>query len=171
METLSDKDYIINSDILTKGVYMRNYDETLPRALRRKNKNNVKKKKISKNKKQYEQYKLAKIIGGNPNKLSNSKPKKLEITFDNKKYEFIYEEDENIYTIFDKNDDSRCVMITIYSEIKTAEFDNINGDYHGCPNGSILLDVSINFLKKNKKEFDILKIVLQDKSIKSCKGI
>ena len=36
METLSDKDYIINSDILTKGVYMRNYDETLPRALEEK---------------------------------------------------------------------------------------------------------------------------------------
>ena len=145
---------------------MKNYDISLPKVFR---KYYTKKKDISKNIKQYDQYKLAKLYLFS--KMSGGNPEKVEIKFEGKKYEFIYEKDENIYSIFDKNNDSRCIMISFDPETKTASINNINGDYEGCPNGSKLLDASINFLKKNKKIFDIYKIELEDKSIKTCGNV
>ena len=164
--TIIIKDNSPNSE-RWKSWSMENINMSLPKVFRKISKYNTKCKKI--NKKQYEQYKKAKEIL-HIDKQHGGEIRKVSIIFRGIKYNFIYEKDEDLYSMFDKNDDSRCIMMSIDKDSKTASIENINGDYEGCPNGSLLLDASIKFLEVNKKEFGIDKITLSDISLKSCHG-
>jgi hypothetical protein len=103
-----------------------------------------------------------------------SYPENVKIKIKNFTYKFVYEksdrEGEHFYMLYDSKDNERCVMIIIDENEKNALIDNINDDYTYCPNGSKLLDASINFLKEYKKILKIKRIVLIDNSMKKYFG-
>jgi hypothetical protein len=113
------------------------------------------------------------IYNTNNTKYGGGLPKKITVELKNNKYNFVHEKDDNfdIYMIYDVNDNHRCNMILIDSNENTAIIQNISGDFTGCPNGSKLLDVSIKFLKENKKIFNINQIRLKDNALKKCNGL
>ena len=101
--------------------------------------------------------------------------KKYDITFENKKYIFTRADyDKNNFILLSPKKTSTCVLIAIIKELRTAQIENINGDFPNCMsfskerNGSFLLRLTLTFLKKYKDEFDIDWIITVDHSKKKC---
>lgn len=110
------------------------------------------------------------------------KIKKLTQTY--KGYQFKIKVEKNKYdimlTIVTHSDNNRssnqCAIINIDRSLKLANLSNIS--YYGdCARpilpktggGSIILQFILGFLKENKQNFEINRIVLKDNSIKTCK--
>ncbi len=141
-----------SSDYWTSNIFMKKYDETLPKPFRIKY--NVKKKDIYENKQQFE------LIN---NIFEETIPKKISINFNKKQYDVIY--GDNIYVIFYN---MSYIIICINRNI--AFINNIIGKDEYCFEKS-LFDMSINFLTENKDEFGIDKIILHDKVYKKYNDI
>lgn len=101
------------------------------------------------------------------------------INFDD--YEFVFEETEDRGLIFVKlysHDDTReCIIIIIDPQINLSSIQGISS-YPECVKdnltqngiGSLLLRASLEFLKQNKKIYNINRVILNDNSYKSCIG-
>ncbi len=144
---------INSSDYWTNNLYMKNYDETLPKPFRMKSKYNVEKKKLTDNDSQYN------LIN---NIFDKTKPKKISIDFDKKTYEIIY--DKNVYVIFYK---LTYIIITINENI--ASINNIIGHKNQYFEKS-LFEMTIKFIKENEEELDISSIMIHDTTYKIYKN-
>lgn len=98
-----------------------------------------------------------------------------DIFFENKKYTFVKSFiDDNNFILESPNINDTCVLISIIQDMNIAQIENINGDYNDCINyspnktGTFLLKLSLEFLKKYKKIFNIEWICVNDNSIKHC---
>jgi hypothetical protein len=72
--------------------------------------------------------------------------------------------------LYDDRNMYACIMILIDVKQKGAVIENINGDYQGCPNGSKILKIAIEFIKHNKNILNVDKIILTDTASKNCYG-
>lgn len=99
-------------------------------------------------------------------------PEKIKITSNGVEYKFVHEHhgDADLYMLYTKPDKLHCIMILIDSKEKNAIIEGLSGDYPHCPNGSNLLKISIKFLKEQKNNFGIKRIILRDNSMKACFG-
>lgn len=82
--------------------------------------------------------------------------------------------DKNNFVLKSPNEKDNCVLISIISNRKIAQIENINGDYENCvtfsteKTGTFLLNLTLIFLKKYKNEFGIEWIIISDHSKKKC---
>ena len=100
-------------------------------------------------------------------------PNIIEISYEKSHYKFIKEssdDGEDMYMLYDDRNMYACIMILIDVKQKGAVIENINGDYQGCPNGSKILKIAIEFIKQNKNILNVDKIILTDTASKNCYG-
>ena len=99
-------------------------------------------------------------------------PEKIKISYDDKEYVFMHEQDENlhIYMLYGGNKKNRCVTIIVDPDEKKAIIENLSGDFRDCDKGTNLLQIAIKFIKENKKKFNVNRITLTDRATKACCG-
>ncbi len=96
----------------------------------------------------------------------------IHIIYNNEK--FIFEEYEPNYWTLRSIDEYDCITIGIEPEKKEAFINNINSESIICGStiftnqGSHLLNIGLLFLRENKKQFNINKIILTDNALKTC---
>lgn len=105
---------------------------------------------------------------------------KIIYNYKNEQIVFFKSVDEysTIYSIKELNNNEKmdCVLIIIEKDQKQAIIQNLS-NYETCfsanknkLNGSIMLDIAIDFIKSLKSRYSLTKIVLTDNSNKSCKN-
>lgn len=108
-------------------------------------------------------------------KLSSSQfggGKYQELEYNGSKYRFKKMDNNNFYLV--GKDGYDCVIINFHDEVAviasmTADLEQCQG-FFPSKHGSNLLELSIKFIKQNKKKFNTKQIQLKDNSEKFCNG-